>query len=75
MKKVARPTRKTINISVTQEMYDFILEQAREHYEPSVSGYLRSLVAREEIRLAMGLSYRKHQSRQITDDETVADEN
>jgi len=75
MKKVARPTRKTINISVTQEMYDFILEQAREHYEPSVSGYLRSLVAREEIRLAMGLSYRKHQSRQITDDETAADEN
>ena len=75
MKKAARPTRKTINISVTQEMYDFILEQAREHYEPSVSGYLRSLVAREEIRLAMGLSYRKHQSRQITDDETVADEN
>jgi len=75
MKKAGRPTRKTINISVTQEMYDFILEQAREHYEPSVSGYLRSLVAREEIRLAMGLSYRKHQSRQITDDETVADEN
>ena len=75
MKKAGRPTRKTINISVTQEMYDFILGQAREHYEPSVSGYLRSLVAREEIRLAMGLSYRKHQSRQITDDETVADEN
>ena len=75
MKKAGRPTRKTINISVTQEMYDFILEQAREHYEPSVSGYLRSLVAREEIRLAMGLSYRKHQSRQITDDETAADEN
>jgi len=75
MKKAARPTRKTINISVTHEMYDFILGQAREHYEPSVSGYLRSLVAREEIRLAMGLSYRKHQSRQITDDETVADEN
>jgi len=75
MKKAARPTRKTINISVTHEMYDFILGQAREHYEPSVSGYLRSLVAREEIRLAMGLSYRKHQSRQITDDETAADEN
>jgi len=75
MKKAARPTRKTINISVTHEMYDFILGQAREHYEPSVSGYLRSLVAREEIRLAMGLSYRKHQSRQIIDDETVADEN
>ena len=75
MKKAARPTRKTINISVTQEMYDFILEQAREHYEPSVSGYLRSLVAREEIRLAMGQSYRKHQSRQIADNETAADEN
>jgi len=75
MKKAGRPTRKTINIPDTHEMYDFILGRAREHYEPSVSGYLRSLVAREEIRLAMGLSYRKHQSRQITDDETVADEN
>ena len=75
MKKAGRPTRKTINISVTHEMYDFILGQAREHYEPSVSGYLRSLVAREEIRLAMGLSYRKRQSGQIADDETAADEN
>lgn len=64
--------RKTINFSVSEEMYEFILEQVREHYHYSVSGYLRSLVSRDEAYRRNGTTAAKKSRGPITMNEFMA---
>jgi Arc/MetJ-type ribon-helix-helix transcriptional regulator len=51
--------RKTINISVSDEMYEFILRQVREHFHYSISDYLRSLIRHDEFRREVGPTSKK----------------
>ncbi len=43
--------RKTMNISLSEEMHSFILERVRAEYHSSASEYIRSLIRRERSNL------------------------
>ena len=63
---------KTITFTVSDEMNEFIQGQVREHFHFTVSDYLRSLIRRDEVRVASGRSLWKDHPGPITMNEFMA---